>query len=114
VDSEPQLWTAGVSSTEQDAVFPRMHTVEIQRSFMKVKRISYQKMSLFISGDPYRKIQKISNSKMTYFVKILEIRPISGQAVFSFLSFHAKFVWQRNRHYLDMSRKIIESFFEDL
>jgi hypothetical protein len=52
VDSEPQLWTAGISSTEQDAVFPGMNPVKIQRSFLKAKRISYQKMSLFISGDP--------------------------------------------------------------
>jgi hypothetical protein len=39
---------------------------------------------------------------MTDFVKIPEIRPISGQAFFSFISFHPENMWQKNRNYLDM------------
>jgi hypothetical protein len=71
-------------------------------------------MSLFISGDPYRKIQKLPNSKITDFDEILEIRPISGQANSNFMYFHAEYVWQRSRNFLNKSLKNIESCLENL
>ncbi len=70
-------------------------------------------MSLFISGDPYKKIQKLSNRKMTDFDKILEIRPTSGQAICNFMYFYAEYVWQRSRNLLNMSLKNIESCLEN-
>jgi hypothetical protein len=92
-----------------------MNTVvaHIQMSFLKGKRLSYQKMSLFTSGDPYKKIQKLSNSKMTDFARVLEIRLISGQAICNFMSFHAECVWQRSRNFLNMCFKNIESCLEN-
>jgi hypothetical protein len=39
---------------------------------------------------------------MTLFFDFLEIRPISGQSIFSFIIFHVIFVWQRDRNYLDV------------
>jgi hypothetical protein len=60
-------------------------------------------MPLIISGTPYKKSQKFTKSKIADFAKILEIRPISGQASCSFIALHAVNVWQRNRDYLDMS-----------
>ncbi len=95
-------------------MFPGMNTVQIQRYFLKGKRISYQKMPLFLSGDPYRKIQKLPNSDMTDFDKILEIRPISGQANSNFMYFHAKYVCQKSRNVLNMSLKNIESCLKSL
>jgi hypothetical protein len=41
-------------------------------------------------------MQKFLKFKMTDFLKILEIRPISGQAFCKFASFQAGNVWQRN------------------
>jgi hypothetical protein len=67
-------------------------------------------MPLFISGAQHKKIQKFAKSKTADFVKIPEIRPISGQAFFSFIIFHPGNMWQKNRNYLDMSLKNIESF----
>ncbi len=71
-------------------------------------------MTLFISGDPYRKTQKLSKSKMTAFVKILEIRPISGQVICNFMPFYAEYVQQRSRNFLNMSLKNIESCLKTL
>jgi hypothetical protein len=50
---------------------------------------------------------------MANFAKILEIRPISGQAFCSFIALHAENLWQRNRNYLNLSWKNIESFFDN-
>ncbi len=69
-------------------------------------------MPLFISGSPYKqKMQKYTNSKMTDFIKYFEIRPISGQTFFSYISFHAENQWQRKRtQHLKMSWMNMESF----
>jgi hypothetical protein len=102
VDSEPQLWTAMVSSIKEETVFAdEMNTVQVERSHLKGEIISYKKMPLFISGAPaHKKIQKFTKLKMTDFAKIPEIgRPIhSGQAFFIFIPFHPKNMWQRNRN----------------
>jgi hypothetical protein len=88
-----------------DAVLAGMNTAQFQRCFLKAERISYQKMPSIISGTPYKKSQKFTKSKMVDFPKILEIRPISGQAFCSFTDLHAENVWQRNRNYLTIYRK---------
>jgi hypothetical protein len=46
--------------------------------------------------------------------KFLEIRPISGQAFYSFIVFHAETDRERNKNYLNMFSKIIELFDENL
>ncbi len=58
-------------------------------------------MSLIISGTTYKKLQKFTKSKVADFAKILEMRPISGQAFSSFIGLHAENVLQRNRNYLN-------------
>jgi hypothetical protein len=70
------------------AVLAGMNTEHFRRCFLKAERISYKKMPLIISGTPYKKSQKFTTFKMADFVKILEIRPISGQAICSFIAFH--------------------------
>jgi hypothetical protein len=102
VDSEPQLWTARVSSTKQDAVYAGMNTVQVLTPCLKGERTSYQKIALFLSGIAYKKIQKITNSKMTLFFDFPEICPSSGQSILSFIIFHVIYVWQSDRNYLDM------------
>jgi hypothetical protein len=92
-----------VSSIKEGTVFAGRNTVQVWRSHLKGKRISYTKMPMFISGAPHKNIPKFTKSKMTDFAKIFEIRPIRGQAFFSFISFHPENVWQRNGNYLDMS-----------
>jgi hypothetical protein len=62
-------------------------------------------MLLFKSGTPYKKIQKFTKSKLADFPKFFEIRPISGQSFFNFMFFHAQNVWEKNRKYLNMSKK---------
>jgi hypothetical protein len=44
----------------------------------------------------------------------LEFRPISGQAFYSFIVFHAEIDKERNRNYLKLFSKIIELFYENL
>jgi hypothetical protein len=85
-----------------DAVLTGVNTAHFQRCFLKAERISYKKMPLIISGTLYKKSQKFTKSKMADFAKILEIRPISGQAFCSFIALHAENLWQMNRNYLNI------------
>jgi hypothetical protein len=111
VDSEVQLWTAMVSCTWVDAVLAAMNTAHFQRCFLKAEWISYKRMSLIISGTTYKKLQKFTKSKVADFAKILEMRPISGQAFSSFIGLHAENVLQRNRNYLNFYWKNIKAVF---
>jgi hypothetical protein len=70
VDSAPQLWTARVSCTKQDAVFAGMNTGHIYSSFLKVNRMSYQKIifsyhsnTLLISVAPFKKYRNSQTPK---------------------------------------------------
>jgi hypothetical protein len=46
--------------------------------------------------------------------KFLEIHPISGQALYSFIVLHAETDRERNKNYLNMVSIIIELFDENL
>jgi hypothetical protein len=94
-----------------DAVLAGMTTAHFHKCFLKAERISYKKIPLIISWTPYKKSQKFTKFKMAHFAKILEIRPISGQAFCSFIALHAENVWQRNRNYLNISCKNIDNIF---
>ncbi len=63
VDSEPQLWTAMVSSIKEETVFAGMNTVQVSRSHLKGERISYKKMPLFMSGAPHKKYRNSQSQK---------------------------------------------------
>jgi hypothetical protein len=82
----------------------------ISEMFSERWKTKLQENAFDHSGTPYKKSQKFTKSKMEDHAKILEIRPISGQAFCIIIALHAENVWEMNINYLTIYWKISNHF----